>query len=364
MRITAWLMNQPSEDKGRGGHEHDDGRTLVSVAIPVYNEEKVLPELVDRLAKVAEQLSATYRFEFIFVDDGSRDRSREVVKQLIAKEPRLSLVELRRNFGQTAALQAGLDEARGPIIITMDADLQHFPEDIPAFLAKIEAGCDVVCGWRHQRKEGIIRRWPSRAANWMIRRASGVTVHDVGTTFRAYRREIVEDIALLGEHHRFVPVFARTEGAVIDEVPIENIERFEGKSNYGLGRVLNVWLDLFFIYFYVNYFDRPIRVFGKLASLLFAGALAITSTLGVQAVLYGTPVVYQRTGWVYLAALLVLTATQLVMTGILAEVLARLYFRKSGPRTRYKVRRRFTQSDVGPPASGVSSDREAANAAS
>lgn len=317
-----------------------DGRTLVSVAIPVYNEEKVLPELVERLAKVAEGLGAKYRFEYIFVDDGSRDRSREVILELIAKEPRLRLVELRRNFGQTAALQAGLDEARGPIVITMDADLQHFPEDIPAFLEKIEAGCDVVCGWRHQRREGIIRRWPSRAANWMIRKASGVSVHDVGTTFRAYRREIVEDLALLGEHHRFVPVFARTEGAVIDEVRIENIARFEGKSNYGLGRVMNVWLDLFFIYFYVNYFDRPIRVFGKLAMLLLSVAAVIVVALGAVAVLQGVPVVYQRTGWIYLSALLVLTATQLVMTGILAEVLARLYFRKSGPLTRYKVRRR------------------------
>lgn len=319
----------------------DDGRTLVSVAIPVYNEEKVLPELMARLAKVADDLASRYRFEYIFVDDGSRDRSREVIIELIAGEPRLRLVELRRNFGQTAALQAGLDEARGPIVITMDADLQHFPEDIPAFLEKIEAGCDVVCGWRHQRREGIIRRWPSRAANWMIRKASGVSVHDVGTTFRAYRREIVEDLALLGEHHRFVPVFARTEGARIDEVRIENIERPEGKSNYGLGRVMNVWLDLFFIYFYVNYFDRPIRVFGKLAMLLLLAAGVIVVGLGAIAVFQGVPVVYQRTGWVYLAALLVLTATQLVMTGILAEVLARLYFRKSGPRTKYKIRRRI-----------------------
>lgn len=350
----AQAEQAPSEHRERAPEQGMGGRTLVSVAVPVYNEEKVLPELVERLAKVAADLSSTYEFEFIFVDDGSRDDSRRVIKELIAKEPRLSLVELRRNFGQTAALQAGLDEARGPIIITMDADLQHFPEDIPAFLEKIEAGCDVVCGWRHQRKEGIIRRWPSRAANWMIRKASGVTVHDVGTTFRAYRREIVDDIALLGEHHRFVPVFARTEGAVIDEVKIENIERFEGKSNYGLGRVLNVWLDLFFIYFYVNYFDRPIRVFGKLATLLFGAAAAIAVGLGALVLLHGTPVVYQRTGWIYLAALLVLTGTQLVMTGILAEVLARLYFRKSGPRTRYKVRRRYTTADVAPSNGGAS----------
>ena len=323
-----------------------DSRALVSVAAPVYNEEKVLPELVERLAKIAATLEDKYRFEFIFVDDGSSDTSREVTKKLIAKEPRLRLVELRKNFGQTAALQAGLDESKGAIIITMDADLQHFPEDIPAFLAKIEAGSDVVCGWRHQRREGIIRRWPSRAANWMIRRVSGVSVHDIGTTFRAYRREIVEEISLLGEHHRFVPVFARIEGATLDEVKIENIERPTGKSNYGLGRVLNVWLDLFFIYFYVNYFDRPIRVFGKLAMLLFIAAGMIVTVLAGITIAYGTPVIYQRTGWVYLAALLVLTATQLVMTGIIAEVLARLYFKKPGPLSHYKIRRRWGASDV------------------
>lgn len=319
---------------------------LVSVAVPVFNEQKVLAELVRRLIAVAEELKSQYTFEFVFVDDGSTDDSRAEIKTLIKGEPRLRLIELRRNFGQTAALQAGLDEAKGEIIITMDADLQHFPEDIPAFLKKVEEGCDVVCGWRHQRKEGIIRRWPSRAANWMIRRASGVKVHDVGTTFRAYRREIVEDLALLGEHHRFVPVFAKTEGAVIDEVRIENIERFEGKSNYGLGRVINVWLDLFFIYFYVNYFDRPIRVFGKLAMILFTLASFIVAGLGALAILHGVPVVYQRTGWIYVAALLVLTGTQLVMTGILAEVLARLYFRKSGSRTRYKIRRRIGAAEV------------------
>src|SRR5690606_22898492 len=149
----------------------------------------------------------------------------------IAKDERLRVVELRRNYGQTAALQAGLDEARGEIIITMDADLQHFPEDIPAVLERIEAGCDVVCGWRKKRREGKIRRWPSAAANWMIRRISGLDIHDIGTTFRAYRREIVEDISLLGENHRFVPVFANIAGARIEELVIENIERPEGKSN-------------------------------------------------------------------------------------------------------------------------------------
>jgi glycosyltransferase involved in cell wall biosynthesis len=323
------------------------GKTLVSVAIPVYNERKVLPELLERLAKIADGPCSKYDFEFIFVDDGSRDGSLDVERELIVADRRLRVVELRRNYGQTAALQAGLDEARGDIIITMDADLQHFPEDIPAFMDRIEAGCDVVCGWRKKRREGLIRRWPSRAANWMIRRISGLEIHDIGTTFRAYRREIMEDVSLLGENHRFVPVFANIAGARIEEIVIENIERPEGQSNYGLGRVVNVWLDLFFLYFYVRYLDRPIRAFGGLALLLFSGAGAIVTVLGGISIVYGVPVVYQRTGWVMLAVLLVVTATQLLMTGILAEVLARIYFARTR-RTQhspYKIRKRYAVID-------------------
>lgn len=323
------------------------GKMLVSIAIPVYNEQKVLPELLERLVKIADGPCNKYDFEFIFVDDGSRDGSLEVERKLIATDPRLRVVELRRNYGQTAALQAGLDEARGDTIITMDADLQHFPEDIPTFMERIEAGCDVVCGWRKKRREGLVRRWPSRAANWMIRRISGLDIHDIGTTFRAYRREIVEDISLLGENHRFVPVFASIAGARIEEIVIENIERPEGQSNYGLGRVVNVWLDLFFLYFYVRYLDRPIRAFGGLALLLFGISGAIIVVLGAISIAYGTPVVYQRTGWVYLAVLLMVTATQLLTTGILAEVLARIYFARTR-RTQhspYKIRNRYAVID-------------------
>ena len=316
------------------------------MVVPVYNEATVLPEFVRRLVSAVQPLQERYEFEFIFVDDGSRDESLAVARQLIRVEPRLRAVELRRNYGQTAALQAGIDEAEGDIVITMDADLQHFPEDIPVFLERIEAGSDVVCGWRHQRREGIVRRWPSRVANMLIRRATGLRIHDIGTTFRAYRREILEDIRLLGENHRFVPVFAKNAGAIIEEVKIENIERPAGKSNYGLSRTMNVLLDLFFIYFYSHYFDRPIRVFGKLALLLFSAGGAIIAVLLGMVVHSGTPVVYQRTGWIYLAAMLILTATQLVMTGILAEVIARIYFASSPRNTPYKVRRRWTPSDV------------------
>jgi hypothetical protein len=177
----------------------------------------------------------------------------------------------------------------------------------------------------------------------MIRRISGLEIHDIGTTFRAYRREIVEDISLLGENHRFVPVFANIAGARIEELVIENIERPEGKSNYGISRVLAVWLDLFFLYFYVRYLDRPIRAFGGLAFILILAATTIVAVLGAISLIYRTPVVYERTGWIYLAVLLFVTGTQLLMTGILAEVLARIYFARTR-RTQhspYKVRRRY-----------------------
>jgi glycosyltransferase involved in cell wall biosynthesis len=320
----------------------DAAPALVSVVAPVYNEQHVVADFVRRLQSTAATLSGQYRFEFIIVDDGSRDASLTVARQFAAEEPRLRVLELRRNYGQTAALQAGLDAAQGDIVITIDADLQHFPEDIPRFLEKIEDGADVVCGWRHNRREGILRRWPSSLANRMIRAATGITMHDIGTTFRAYRTEIIKDVQLLGENHRFIPVFARKAGAKLDEVKIENIARPVGTSNYGIGRTLNVWLDLFFIYFYANYFDRPLRIFGKVAMALFAGGGAIIGVLGAMAIAWGIPVVYQRTGWIYLAALLILTATQILLAGIIAEVMVRIYYGKSSQHAPYRIRNVWT----------------------
>jgi glycosyltransferase involved in cell wall biosynthesis len=329
--------------------DHPDTRVcpkpLVSVIAPVYDEQAVLPEFVQRLQRVASSLSDRCRFEFLLVDDGSRDQSLRVARELVLEDARIRVLELRRNYGQTAALQAGMDHAEGEIIITMDADLQHFPEEIPSFLDKIDEGMDVVCGWRHERREGILRRWPSRAANALIRAASGLTIHDIGTTFRAYRKEIVRDIRLLGENHRFIPVFAQKAGARIDEVKIGNIERPTGRSHYGLSRTLNVWLDLFFIYFYANYFDRPIRIFGKIAMLCLAAGFLIAAFLLGETVLTGLPVVYQRTGWLYLAAMLVLTGMQVLLTGVLAEVMARIYYSSPDHRS-YKIRKSWGKDSL------------------
>jgi glycosyltransferase involved in cell wall biosynthesis len=223
----------------------------------------------------------------------------------------------------------------------MDADLQHFPEEIPKFIARIEAGNDVVCGWRHDRQEGILRRLPSRVANLFIRRVSGLTIHDVGTTYRAYRREIVRDIQLLGEGHRFVPVFAAVAGARIAEVPIDNIERPHGKSNYGLARTLNVLIDLVFLYFFVKYLDRPLRIFGKLALIVFTAGIVIESALLVKWMLTATPVVRDHSGWFILGGALITSSLQIVLFGVLSEMLARLYYAGLG-KTHYKIRKTWT----------------------
>lgn len=299
---------------------------LISVVLPVYNEAATLPELFERLGRVAHGLRAHYTFEFICVDDGSADGTIVVAERIAAADPRLTVVALRRNYGQTAALQAGFERARGAIVISMDADLQHFPEDIPALLAKIEEGYDVVCGWRADRQEGAIRRWPSTAANWLIRRLTGTTIHDIGTTFRAYRGDFASQMQLLGEHHRFIPVLARHLGATLAEVPIQNIERPVGTSNYGLSRTLNVLLDIAFLVFYTKYIDRPIRVFGRLALATLAMSGSILAVLGAISIVYGVPVVRERSGWFLLALVLLVSSIQFLLFGLISEVIVRMYY--------------------------------------
>lgn len=315
---------------------------LVSIVAPVYNEERVLPDFVRRIIAAIKPLSDRYTFEIVLVDDGSRDRSLTVARGLCATEPRLSVVELRRNYGQTAALQAGMDCAKGEIIVSMDSDLQHFPEEIPMFLAKLEEGYDVVCGWRHERQEGVMRRWPSRIANFMIRKVSGLAVHDIGTTFRGYRAEIVRDFRLLGEHHRFIPVFASMAGARIAEVPIQNIERPVGKSNYGLGRTFNVLLDLMLLLFFTRYLDRPMRVFGFIALVLWAVGFAIAAALLLIATFTGIPTVRDHSGWFFLSMFLGVSGLQFMLTGIIAEIVVRVYY-GSESRTTYKIRNTWQQ---------------------
>lgn len=322
--------------------DHSAARTspvpLVSIVAPLYNEAATLPEFMRRIVTVADALAASHRFEFVLVDDGSTDESLRVATGLAEQDPRLRVIQLRRNFGQTAALQAGLAAAAGDVVISMDSDLQHFPEDIPAFLSKLDEGYDLVCGWRYERKEGIVRRWPSRAANLLIRRVCGLQIHDFGTTFRCYRRDLVGHIRLLGEQHRFVPALAELVGANVAEIKIQNIERPVGKSNYGLSRTINVALDILYLYFSRRYFARPLKAFGKIALALFAVGGTISSVLLIEAYWTGTPTVREHSGWFILSMLLLLAGLQIMLTGILAEVIVRIYFRL-GDNDSYVVRR-------------------------
>src|SRR5579862_502389 len=243
---------------------------MLSIVIPIHNEEHSLLPLYDRLTAVLEQLQRPY--EILFIDDASTDRSFELLSNLVETDGHLKVIRLRRNFGQTAALSAGFDEAKGEIVIAMDGDLQHAPEDIPALLQKIDEGFDIASGWRKNRVDNaIMRKIPSRIANWLMAKASGMDLKDFGTTFKAYKSEILKDVNLYGELHRFIPALASFYGARVAEVPIRNTPRAAGDSHYGIGRTFRVLFDIITIKFLLKYFTRPMHFFGSIG--LTAGAL-------------------------------------------------------------------------------------------
>ena len=219
-----------------------------SIVVPFHNEEQNVTELYDRLKAVME--ATQQNFELVFVDDGSKDHTFSLLQQIAAVDRRVVVVKLRRNFGQTSALAAGFDHCQGEFVLAMDGDLQHDPDDIPLFLEQLGAGYDVVSGWRKERIDNfVMRRIPSRIANWLMAKLSGVDIHDFGTTFKAYRREVVQGIPLYGELHRFIPALASAYGATICEIPIRNINRERGESHYGIGRTFRVFFDLITIRF-------------------------------------------------------------------------------------------------------------------
>src|ERR1700726_2306925 len=234
-----------------------------SIVVPFFNKQENVPPLYMKLTEVLASIDEPY--ELVFVDDGSRDNTFKVLSEIYEHDRRVNLVRLRRNFGQTAGLKAGFDFARGEIIISMDGDLQHDPEEIPRFLEKMDEGYDLVSGWRRERRDHwLMRRIPSQVANWMMAKLSGIELHDFGTTFKAYRREVIQEIQLYGELHRFIPALASSAGARIAEVPIVNLERKSGKSNYGIGRTIRVFFDLIMVKFLLDYSTRPLQLFGLL----------------------------------------------------------------------------------------------------
>src|SRR5512142_1407101 len=254
---------------------------MLSIVIPIHNEEHSILPLYDRLTAILEQLQRAY--EILFVDDASADRSFELLANLVETDGHLKVIRLRRNFGQTAALSAGFHEARGGVIIAMDGDLQHAPEDIPALLEKIDEGYDIASGWRKNRLDNAVtRKFPSRIANWLMAKASNVELRDFGTTFKAYRAEILKDVNLYGELHRFIPALASFYGARIAEVPIQNVPRASGDSHYGLGRTFRVAFDIFTIWFLLKYFTRPMHFFGKWGLLSAGTGSAVLAWLAAE----------------------------------------------------------------------------------
>jgi glycosyltransferase involved in cell wall biosynthesis len=330
--------------------------TKYSIVVPFNNEEESVTALYARLKQTMEQVGEP--FELVLVDDGSSDRTYKLLEEIAAVDSRVLVVKLRRNFGQTSALAAGFDHARGTYVLAMDGDLQHDPNDIPAFLEKLEEGYDVVSGWRKERIDSfVMRRLPSRCANWIMAKLSGVKIHDFGTTFKAYRREVIRNIPLYGEMHRFIPALATWYGASICEVPIRNLKRMRGKSHYGIGRSVHVFFDLLTIRFLLGSMSRPLHFFGGL------GMLGMLTGSAISAVLLGMKIANPQENLMdvhgpifVIGAVLIVGGIQLLAIGLLGELQVRHYHghRQSTPYTVDRVVRLASTEEQ----SQLSEDRE------
>lgn len=314
----------------------------VSVVVPIHNEYDSLPHLVDAIASSlnAEQL----RYEIICVDDGSTDGSDTLLRQMAQARSDLRAVILRRNYGQTAAMAAGFSSARGLVIVTLDGDLQNDPADIPILLAKLEEGYDLVSGWRKDRQDAALTRLlPSKIANWLISRVTGVKLNDYGCSLKAYRAELIADMNLYGELHRFLPALAFIEGARITEIPVRHHARRFGQSKYGLDRTFRVIMDLLTVWFMRKFLTKPMHVFG----LFGVGSIAIGTTIGAYLTVlklgYGMEI--GNRPLLILAVVLVLAGVQLFSVGLLAELLMRTYHESQG-RPIYRIRETVEPGDA------------------
>ncbi len=307
----------------------------LSLIIPVYNEEENLPHLFEAIYKVLEPLKS--KWEVILVDDGSRDHSLEVLRGFAKKDKKhIRVVSFRRNFGQTAAIAAGIDHSSGETIVLLDADMQNDPADIPMLLAKLDEGYDLVSGWRKQRKDNtLVRTIPSNIANGLISWVTGVHLHDYGCTLKAYRRDALAGFRLYGEMHRFIPVFAYSVGARITEMPVTHHPRKFGKSNVGLERTIKVLLDLFTVKFLLSYSSKPIYLFGGTGLVLIFGSAAALLYLFIRRIFYNVAVLGSPLFQV--AVMFAIMGFQSILMGLIAELLARTYHESQAKPT-YTVR--------------------------
>ena len=336
----------------------------VSVVIPVYNEAESVPELYRRIREALERIGRT--FEAIFVDDGSTDDSGRVLEEIAARDPRVVVIHFRRNFGQSAAMSAGFESARAPLIVAMDADLQNDPRDIAAMLAKLEEGYDVVSGWRKDRKDPLSKRLPSRIANRLISFVSGVRLRDYGCALKVYRREVLEGVILYGEMHRFTPIYASLRGARVTEIAVSHEPRRHGKSHYGLERTLKVLLDLMVVKFFASTMTKPMYVFGgfglfSLALGLLTWALALIFKFMPEGLYFLDIELHKnlmRTPLPVIGSFLAMLGIVMLLQGLLAEMLVRTYFESQGKRA-YSVR---SVCDRRPPRPAAPSAPPAASA--
>jgi glycosyltransferase involved in cell wall biosynthesis len=299
-------------------------RPRLSVVVPLFNEAGTLAELNRRLTAVLFAIGLPS--EVIYVDDGSSDGTRDALAALAARYAHVRVVPLARNYGQTAALAAGFDAATGDVIVAMDGDLQHAPEEIPKLLAKLNEGFDIVSGWREQRVDNLwTRRMPSRVANWLMASLSGVSLHDFGTTFKAYRAPVIKNISLYGDLHRFIPALASWRGARIAEVPIANIPRPLNQSHYGLSRAWRVAADLITVRFLLRYVARPLHFFGPIGFASAGLGILGGAWVLVTKVTTGAPVFLAHGPLLLLSTLLLQTGIVLIGLGLLAELLTRIY---------------------------------------
>ncbi len=309
-------------------------KELISIVLPVYNEEENIAMQYQHIVESLKPFGL--HFEIIFVDDGSRDRSVEILSEIAKKDKRVKLVVFRRNFGQTAAMAAGIDYSSGDIIVFMDSDLQNDAQDIPTLVEKIHEGYDVVSGWRKDRKDKLVsRKIPSRIANWLIAKVSGVKLHDLGCSLKAYRGEVLRQVKLYGEMHRFIPVHASWVGANITEVPVRHHARKFGQSKYGIQRTFKVILDLITVKFLGSYSTKPIYVFGGAGMVLFVLSCVSGAAVIFMKIFQGLSM--NRNPLLFLTVLLILMSVMFIMLGILAELLIRIYH-ESQDKTPYTVK--------------------------
>jgi len=321
---------------------NDTKRPLLSVVVPLLDEEGNLPSLYEQITRA---LAGRYEYELIFIDDGSTDGSFEILKGFQAADQRVRVIRFRRNFGQTAALSAGFAYSKGEVVVALDGDLQNDPADIPKLLAKLDEGFDVVSGWRRKRHDNALKRLlPSKIANWLISRITGVRLHDYGCTLKAYRREVLAEMRLYGEMHRFIPALASWSGARIAECVVNHRPRTAGVAKYGLARTFKVVLDLITVKFLGSFSTKPIYIFGGLGGVTALGAMLSGLAVLYQKFISPSRLAMNRNPLLVLTAMLITATIQFVLMGLIAELLVRTYH-ESQNRPTYVIREVLESSD-------------------